>query len=341
MNKKRWLAFGIAGALALVWLLLLLPTTEETEFVEGLLTGNGLQETVIESGDTESKIAQLEIDGSIVADGGTGGLFSPEGYNHTFFMTQLEAIAEDPTVKGIFLEVNSPGGGVYESAEIARELKAIQKERKIPFYVSMKNMAASGGYYVAASADKIYAAEETMTGSIGVIMSGLNMAGLLDKLGMEDATIKSGEMKDVGSTTRPWTEKDRKVMQEMIDGSYDRFVKVVSEGRKMSDKEVRKIADGRIYDGVQAFQNGLVDELGFPKDALASLRSDHKLSHASLVKYEMPTTLFGNAYLDSLLGAKVSKVFTRQQSDTKVLASLFEKFGSTDAPRMMYLYGGE
>ena len=110
---------------------------------------------------------KLTVDGTIAA-GGSSGLFASEGYNHENFMEQLKAVEEDPTVKGIFLEVNSPGGGVYESAEIAKKLDTIRKEHDIPMYVSMKNMAASGGYYISAQADKIFATEEkTVTGSIG------------------------------------------------------------------------------------------------------------------------------------------------------------------------------
>lgn len=156
-------------------------------------------------------------------------------------MEQLKAIEEDPTVKGIFLEVNSPGGGVYESAEIAKKLDTIRKEHDIPMYVSMKNMAASGGYYISAQADKIFATEETVTGSIGVIMSGLNYSGLLEKLGVEDTTVKSGALKDMGSGTRPETKEEEAVLQAYIDSAYSRFVAIVSEGRNKSEEEVKKL----------------------------------------------------------------------------------------------------
>lgn len=254
-------------------------------------------------------------------------------------MAQLDEIANDESVKGILLEVNSPGGGVYESAEIARAIKAIQKEREIPFYVSMKNMAASGGYYVSASADKIYAADETMTGSIGVIMSGLNMSGLMDKLGISDETVKSGDLKDVGSTTRKWTEKDRQVLQEMIDSSYGRFVDIVADGRHMSEEKVREIADGRIYDGVQAKANGLVDELGFPEDAMVALQDDNHLKNASIIQYQLPRS-FADTFTSSWLGMKVKGALGQSES-ADALSKVISNFSSEEAPRMMYLYGGE
>ena len=139
---------------------------QENNQVEGLnswLYGDEeLVPNVLEEGDSTQKIVKLTVDGTIAA-GGSSGLFASEGYNHENFMEQLKAVEEDPTVKGIFLEVNSPGGGVYESAEIAKKLDTIRKEHDIPMYVSMKNMAASGGYYISAQADKIFATEETVT----------------------------------------------------------------------------------------------------------------------------------------------------------------------------------
>ena len=141
-------------------------------------------------------------------------------------------------------------------------------------------LAASGGYYISAQADKIFATEETVTGSIGVIMSGLNYSGLLEKLGVEDTTVKSGALKDMGSGTRPETKEEEAVLQAYIDSAYSRFVAIVSEGRNKSEEEVKKIADGRIYDGVQAKEVGLVDELGFPEDALKAMRKEQQLEDA-------------------------------------------------------------
>ena len=209
MNKKRWIAVLIAAGLLVISLVSssLTKEKEETQMtgLNSLLYGSDeLTPTVLEDGDSTEKIVKLTVDGTI-ASGGSSGLFASEGYNHENFMEQLKAIQEDKSVKGIFLEVNSPGGGVYESAEIAKTLKDIRADRKIPMYVSMKNTAASGGYYISAQADKIFATDETVTGSIGVIMSGLNYSGLLEKLGVKDTTVKSGALKDMGSSTRPTT----------------------------------------------------------------------------------------------------------------------------------------
>lgn len=335
MEKKRWIAVGVAGALFLLSAIssgigVQETTQSQLDDLNQMIAGSDeLSETIIEAGDTQQKIVQLEVDGTIVA-GGTS--IWGEGYDHQLLLDSLDQIKEDETVKGVFLKVNSPGGGVYESAEIARKLDAIKTERQIPIYVSMENMAASGGYYISAGADKIFATEETTTGSIGVIMSGTNYSGLLEKLGIEDTTVKSGKLKDMGSSTRPETKEDHEVLQTYIDRAYDRFVKIVATGRHMSEEDVRKIADGRIYDGGQAQENGLVDELGFPDEALAALRQDKQLENAELISYETAGSDFARSWLGMQLKSK---------GQSAQLLQFLENAGSLEASKAMYLYGGE
>ncbi|WP_165004912.1 MULTISPECIES: signal peptide peptidase SppA [unclassified Enterococcus] len=342
MNKKRWIAVLIAAGLLVVSFVsagLTAKPQEEMKIggLNSLLYGDDeLTPQVLEEGNSEQKIAKLTVDGTI-ASGGSSGFFASEGYNHENFMEQLKAIEADKTVKGILLEVNSPGGGVYESAEIAKTLNEIRQERELPMYVSMKSMAASGGYYISAQADKIYATEETVTGSIGVIMSGLNYSGLLEKLGVEDTTVKSGALKDMGSSTRPETKEDHAVLQAYIDSAYNRFVKVVSEGRHKSEDEVKKIADGRIYDGVQAKEVGLVDELGFPEDALKAMRKEQNLEKAELVEYTTNSTGFANTWF----GSKLAQFQGLKASETSQILTLLENLGTAESPKAMYYYGGE
>ena len=145
----------------------------------------------IEEGAGKEKIAVLSLDG-VIQDMGGVSTFLSDGYNHQFFMNQLAEIHEDPTVKGVVLKVNTPGGGVVESADIYDAIREIQTDREIPVYVSMGGMAASGGYYVAAPADKIFVNRETITGSIGVIMESVNYAKLAEQYGIEFNTIKTG-----------------------------------------------------------------------------------------------------------------------------------------------------
>lgn len=341
MNKKRWIAVLIAAGLLVVSLVSSSMTQPQEEVQMGninswLYGDDEMSPMVLEEGSGMGRIAKLSVDGAI-ASGGSSGLFATESYNHEDFLKQIEAIEADERVSGILLEVNSPGGGVYESAEIANLLNEVRTERDLPMYVSMKNMAASGGYYISAQADKIFATEETVTGSIGVIMSGLNYSGLLEKIGVEDTTVKSGALKDMGSATRPETEQDHAVLQAYIDNAYNRFVKVVSEGRNKSEDEVKKVADGRIYDGVQAKEAGLVDEIGYPTDALAAMREDLDLQDAELVEYSTSSTGFGNTWF----GAKLAELQGLQASETSQILSLLESLGTAESPRAMYLYGGE
>lgn len=341
MNKKRWIAVLIAAGLLVVSLVSSSLTQPQEEVQMGninswLYGDDEMSPVVLEEGSGMGRIAKLSVDGAI-ASGGSSGLFATDSYNHEDFLKQIEAIEADERVSGILLEVNSPGGGVYESAEIANLLNEVRTERDLPMYVSMKNMAASGGYYISAQADKIFATEETVTGSIGVIMSGLNYSGLLEKIGVEDTTVKSGALKDMGSATRPETEQDHAVLQAYIDNAYNRFVKVVSEGRNKSEDEVKKVADGRIYDGVQAKEAGLVDEIGYPTDALAAMREDLDLQDAELVEYSTSSTGFGNTWF----GAKLAELQGLQASETSQILSLLESLGTAESPRAMYLYGGE
>ncbi|GMA54604.1 hypothetical protein GCM10025857_59610 [Alicyclobacillus contaminans] len=239
-------------------------------------------------------------------------------------------------MSAVLLEVNTPGGGVYESAEIAKEIQKIQAD-DIPVYVSMKNMGASGGYYVSASADKIFATSETLTGSIGVIMSGMNFSELMENLGIEDQTYKSGPLKDMGSALRKPSEEDEQVMQEYVDNSYDRFVEVVADGRDMSEDQVREVADGRIYDGQQAEDNGLVDEIGFPEDTLETLKEDEQLQNAQVFEYDVATTGFDRTWL----GSKIAQTKGIKQSDTDRMLNVIDRIGTPEAPKPMYYYGGE
>ncbi len=343
MNKRRWIAVVIAAGLficsGVFTLLTTRDTTEDTSSLQGLNAlfygSNTIAETPVVSGDAEQRIVRLTLEGTI-ANTSSGGLFTSETYDHQLFLEELRMIQQDPTISGILFEVNTPGGGVYESAEIARELAKI-KEQGIPMYVSMKNMAASGGYYISAGADKIFATEETVTGSIGVIMSGINYAGLFEKLGIEDSTYKSGALKDAGSASREVTEADKEVLQTFVDNAYGRFVAIVAEGRGMTEEAVRQIADGRIYDGQQALEVGLVDEIGFPEDALAAMQQDLNLEHAEIFTYDVDNTGFAATWL----GSKLAEFQGLQASNTDRILEVVESLGTSDAPKPLYYYGGE
>ncbi|UCE84415.1 MAG: signal peptide peptidase SppA [Deltaproteobacteria bacterium] len=178
----------------------------------------------------------------------------------------LTKFTKDDSVKALVLRIESPGGGVSPSQELYEEVRrTVQKK---PVVVSMGAVAASGGYYIAAAAQKIYANPGTITGSIGVILQFTNLEELFRKIGFRMEIVKSGPYKDVGNPGREMTPEERAYLQDLIDNVHQQFVRAVAEGRRMEEEKVQEVADGRIFTGEQAKELGLVDELGDLKDAI-------------------------------------------------------------------------
>ena len=173
---------------------------------------------------------------------------------------QIETFAGNDNIKGIIIRVDSPGGAVAPSQEIYYAVLEARKKKKV--YISMGNLAASGGYYIACAGEKIYALPGSVTGSIGVITQIANVSELAELAKVRMVTIKSGKHKDMGNPFREFSEEDRAVFSSMIDDIYEQFVSHIAESRGMEIEKVRALADGRVYTGRQAKANGLVDELG-------------------------------------------------------------------------------
>ncbi|MBU1318543.1 MAG: signal peptide peptidase SppA [candidate division Zixibacteria bacterium] len=181
---------------------------------------------------------------------------------------QIKKYGDDGSIAAILIHVDSPGGGVAVTQEIYDELMRVRIEKEKLIVVSMSSVGASGGYYLSCAADQIIANPGTLTGSIGVILDYMILEGLADKVGISHETIKSGDVKDVGSPWRQPTEKDRQMLQAAIDDTYEQFVEVVMEGRNLTREEVLEIADGSIFTGRQALDLGLVDRLGSYEEAI-------------------------------------------------------------------------
>lgn len=213
-------------------------------------------------------------------------------------LDMLADARRDPSIKAVVLRINSPGGGVVPSDRIHQALQELHK----PVVVVMEDLAASGGYYIAASADYIIANPATLTGSIGVISTFPEASQLFDKLGVHFTVIKSGEAKDFGSPYRPMTPEEQAYWQRIIDEAYARFVKVVAEGRGMSEEEVRKLADGRVYTGQLALELGLVDALGYLDDGIARAADLGGIQDVPrVVRYRRVSS-----FADLLMGAQAS-----------------------------------
>lgn len=174
---------------------------------------------------------------------------------------EINDYAEDSSIKAIVIRIDSPGGGVVVSQEIYNAVRNAKKEGK-KVIASMGTVAASGGYYVAAAADRIVANPGTLTGSIGVKMEFANVEKLLEKIGVRGMVVKAGEYKDIGSPFRDMTDKEKQLLQGVIDDVHSQFIEAVADGRKLPAADVRAIADGRIFTGRQALDLKLVDQLG-------------------------------------------------------------------------------
>lgn len=209
----------------------------------------------------------LSRDGGFVGLGGDriavvyleGLIFSSRTVNE-----QLKMYGDDSRVKAILLRMDTPGGGVAASQEIADQVKWLRNEKGKTVVVSMGSLGASGGYYVACAANKIYANPGTITGSIGVVAEWVNYGNLLKWAQMQPEVIKSGEMKDVGSPTREITPKERAYLQGLINQMFEQFVSAVADGRKelLTREQVKQLADGRVYTGEEALREKLIDGLG-------------------------------------------------------------------------------
>jgi protease-4 len=220
---------------------------------------------------------------------------------------ELKDHAKDSSIKAIIIRVNSPGGAVAPSQEIYNEIIKIKEKKKV--IVSMGAIAASGGYYIAAPADRIVANAGTLTGSIGVIMELPNVSGLMDKIGIKTQVIKSGKHKDIASVFKTLTPEEKKILQTVLDDVHDQFIRAVADSRGMTFEETKKLADGRIFTGRMAKEIGLIDELGGLEDAimlageLAGIEGEpevitkkEKFSFFDLIRGQFPQRLIGDAF---------------------------------------------
>ena len=180
---------------------------------------------------------------------------------------ELEEHQGNPAVRAVVIRVNSPGGVVAPTQEIYAAVQRLRKGK--PVVASLGSVAASGGYYVAAAADRIYANPGTLTGSIGVVMQLANLEGLLKKVGVNYVVVKSGQYKDIGNFARTMTPEERRMLQAMLDDVHNQFIDAVAEGRKLPRTEVLGFADGRIVSGQQAKSLRMVDALGGLDEAIA------------------------------------------------------------------------
>ena len=242
------------------------------------------------------KIAVVNVDGLILNDRRTGLLRTDEN-PVSLFVEQLDKAQADGDVCAIIVRINSPGGGVTASDIMHRRLVRLRETRHIPVIAVFEDVAASGAYYIACGADTIIAHPTTITGSIGVIVQTVSFAGAMGKLGIDAKAVTSGQFKDMLNPLKPLDERDAKIVQEMVNDYYGRFLSVVAAGRpKLSAEKIKTLADGRVYTGKQAVDNGLVDALGYMDDAIALAKAKSGAKAVKIVMYHRPLGYRANAY---------------------------------------------
>ncbi len=256
------------------------------------------EEIVVEEGIAVEKILLIDIDGPI----SNRPKKTLVGFRSDTGMVDrireiLKKAEKDKNIKGILLRVNSPGGTVTSSDIIYHEIKSFKERFKVKVYVSVIDVAASGGYYVALAGDSIMVHPTSLVGSIGVLALKLNLEGLMDKVGVEWEVVKSSKKKDFMSPFRPLTKEERGLFQETIDRYYDRFVDLVVLNRDWLDvKEVRALADGRVYNARQALNNHLVDSIGYLKDLVELAKKELDQPDLKVVTYSRPREYKSNYY---------------------------------------------
>lgn len=289
----------------------------------------GLQETTLQ-GEGDAKVLVIDISGFI----------SDQPSQQAFGLVQkqsmlarvkaeLKKAEKDDAIKALVLRINSPGGGVTASDEIYHLIKTFGANAKLPVVASLGSLAASGGYYIACSADEILAHPTTVTGSIGVILVGVNISGLMDKIGVENQTFTSGAHKDILSPLRGATPEERDIVSGVLDSLFQRFVSVVKESRpSLATDKIAEITDGRIFAADQAQAVGLVDGIGRIDDAIEAAKKRAGLGQARVVIYHRS-------------GQNKETIYSRlalASPPTSLLGLAGSSLQSATSPQLLYLW---
>lgn len=237
-------------------------------------------------------VALIPIKGVITVEG--VGSFGSRGTSSTETIEFIKKADKNPSIKAILFEINSPGGSAVASKEIADEISRTSKST----YALIREVGASGGYWIASATDYIIASELSITGSIGVIASYIEFAGLLERYNMTYQRLVGGQYKDMGSPFKPLPLDERKILQNKINKIHDYFIGSIAENRNIPIEKVKEIATGEFYIGSEALELGLIDALGDKETAIEIIKQDLNLTIVEFAKYEKPRT-----FIETLIGA--------------------------------------
>ncbi|GAB4285230.1 MAG: hypothetical protein Kow0029_32030 [Candidatus Rifleibacteriota bacterium] len=276
----------------------------------------------------EEEILQIRIRGVIQEKDETGEIpFKMEKDMIEEVKKDLKLARERKAIKAILLDINSPGGEVTASDILYHIIVKTKQEIKKPVIALIGTLGASGAYYVACSADKIIAHPTSIIGSIGVLMQSINVEGLAEKLGVKARMMKSEKTpkKDILSPFRDLTDAEKKMLMEIINGVYDRFVDIVSSSRNKTREEIEKIADGGIYNAQKSLEIGLIDKIGYQDDAIALACEMTGLKSAALVR----------RYTQKSLSEVLSEMTEMNLRVPEILMSLKNLLENSNVPQVM------
>jgi protease-4 len=265
----------------------------------GFLGGISPLSEVTISGDAEAKLVMLEVSGVISFEDDGWSFAGQQPSIVSRLHEALSLAAADPMVKGLILRIRSPGGGAAASETLYHLVSDWKQQTHKPVIAFLQGIAASGGFYVAMAAGHVMAHPSAVTGSIGVIMPGFNLSGLMERFGVTDQSFTSGAFKDSGSSLRPMRQAERAQLQSVIDDLHRSFVEVVIKGRPGLDRSsVEELSDGRIFSARQALAVGLVDEIGHLDDAIERAAQLAGISEARVITYREAGQPANNIYSD-------------------------------------------
>lgn len=278
-------AFIICGGL-LILALSFLALSASIDKVRDYFENGYEKETVVSKETSKCKVVKIDIRGAISFEENKSSFWGKSDGSAEVIIDDIRHAKEDKDVRGLLLLVDSPGGEITACDFIDQEIKKFKSSSSNRYVVSyMRGVAASGGYYVSAHADKIVITPTTITGSIGVMMQGINFQEAAEKLGVKSVSFTSGPMKDMLNPMKGVSEAVSNVVQATINELYDQFIDVIADGRHMPPEKVRELADGRIYTAKQSVENGLTDKIGYMEEAKETFK-ELGLVDYELVEYE-------------------------------------------------------
>jgi len=287
------------------------PATFQIELIP---TSQQLKETEIQRDKglfVFDKIALIDVDGLLINKKRHGWIREKDN-PVSLFIEKLDKAAADRNVKAVVLRLNSPGGTVAASDVMHHRLREFMKKTGKPVIACILDLGCSGAYYLACGCDGIMAQPGSVTGSIGTILQTFSVAGTMKKIGVKTVTIKSGEMKDLGSPLHDLSEEEQKILEGIINQFYQQFLTVVQDGRKtIVEQKLRTLADGRVFTAKEALQQQLIDRIGYPTDGIKWAKDIAGVRKARVVIYHRPSGHKTNLYSstasgDGLVGALIN-----------------------------------